>query len=168
MTHDLVNAQFSRMLSNLLQCFDKAEAYAAQKKFDVNVLLGCRLAPDQFDFTRQIQILCSTATKCTAQLTGRDAPSAADNEKTLVELRTLVNNTIQWLSKVEPAAYAGAAERKVSQPRWEGQWLTGAEFMLHHAIPNFYFHLTTAYSILRHNGVDVGKKDYLGKMPFKK
>jgi len=166
--YDLVNLQFSRMLSNLLVCLDKAESHATQKKFDVNVLAGSRLAPDQFDFTRQIQILCSTAVKCTAQLTGRDAPNPADSEKTIAELRHLITNTVQWLSSVEPAAYSGAAERKISQPRWEGQWLTGAEFMLHHAIPNFYFHMTTTYSILRHNGVDVGKKDYLGKMPFKK
>jgi len=168
MIHDLVNVQFSRMLTNLLACFDKAEAFAAEKKFDANVLTGCRLAPDQFDFTRQIQILCSTAVKCTAQLVGRDAPAATDQEKTMPELRALVTNTIKYLEGFKASDYSGAAERKISQPRWEGQWLTGQEFLLHHAIPNFYFHMTTAYSIFRHNGVDVGKKDYLGKMPFRK
>jgi hypothetical protein len=168
MYYDLTNVQFVKMLKNLSVFFDKSYLHAEVKKFDVNVLLKARLAPDQFDFTRQIQILCDTAKKCAAQLVGREAPVHADNEMTLDELRARVTNVIAYLEGIPAKDYAEAANRRISQPRWEGQYLTGHEFVIQHAIPNFYFHLTTAYSILRHNGIDLGKKDYLGKMPFHK
>lgn len=147
---------------------DKAAAYAETKKFDVDVLLQSRLAPDQFNFIRQIQIMCDTAKKCAAQVTNKEAPVQADNEKTLPELKARIESVITYLEKFSSEDFAKAASQKISQPRWDGQHLTGEEFITQHALPNFYFHMTTAYSILRHNGVDIGKKDYLGKMPFKK
>ena len=168
MLYDVTVPQFIKMLRNFSAILDKAAGYADFKKFDVSVLLTARLAPDQFDFTRQIQIMCDTAKKCAAQLAGKDAPVHQDNEKTLPELRTRIENVIGYLETFTANDFASAATRHISQPRWEGQYLTGAEFVIHHAIPNFYFHLTTAYSILRHNGLDVGKRDYLGKMPYKK
>jgi hypothetical protein len=168
MIYDLTNAQFVRMLRNFSAILDKAAQYAETKKFDVGVLLQSRLAPDQFNFIRQVQIMCDTAKKGAAQLTGKEPPVHPDTEQTLPEVRARIESVISYLEKFAPTDYAGAEERRISQPRWEGQYLTGKEFATHHLIPNFYFHFATGYSILRHNGVDVGKKDYLGKMPFKK
>jgi hypothetical protein len=102
-------------------------------------------------------------------LTGRveSAPVHADTETTLPELKARIQAVVDYLAGFKPEDFAGAAERHISQPRWEGKYLTGTEFAIQHAIPNIYFHITTAYAILRHNGVDVGKKDYLGAMPYK-
>ena len=168
MLYELTNTQFVKMLRNVEAIFDKGTQYAETKKFEVDVLVNSRLAPDQFNFIRQVQILCDTAKKCAAQLTGKEAPVQADNEKTMPELKARVASVISYLGTFTAKDYTEAAARKVSQPRWEGQYMTGMEFALEHAVPNFYFHVTTAYAILRHNGVDVGKKDYLGKMPLKK
>lgn len=168
MIYALTNTQFVRMLENFSSILDKAEQHAEAKKFDFAVLLESRLAPDQFTFTRQIQIMCDTAKRAAGFLTGKEAPVQADDETTLAQLRARIDFVAKYLKGIPAKDYEGAAQRKVSQPRWEGQWLTGEEYVLHHVVPNFYFHFTTAYAILRHNGVDVGKKDYLGKMPFKK
>jgi hypothetical protein len=167
MLYDLTNKQFIHMLKNVSGIFDKAQLHAETKKYDVNVLAGSRLAPDQFDLVRQVQILCDTAKMGAALLTGQEPPKQDDNEKTFPELRARVDSVIQYLSKFSPKDYEGAAERRINRPRWESKWLNGAEFAQHHVIPNFYFHMTTMYAILRHNGVDVGKGDYLGKMPFR-
>lgn len=168
MIYDLTNTQYVRMLQNLNGILDKASQFAETKKIDAGVLLESRLAPDQFNFTRQIQILCDTAKRGAGYLTGKEPPVHADNEKTLPELRARIASVISFLGTLREQDYAEAAIRKVSQPRWEGQYLAGKDFVLLHSIPNFYFHFTTAYAILRHNGVDLGKKDYLGAMPYKK
>ncbi len=168
MIYDLTNTQFVRMLRNFSGILDKASQFADAKKIDFGVLLESRLAPDQFNFTRQVQIMCDTAKKCAAQVTGKEPPNHPDTEKTLAEVRARIDSVITYLGTFNQKDYAEAATRRVTTPRWEGQYLTGQEFVMHHAIPNFYFHLTTAYAILRNNGVDVGKKDYLGAMPFKK
>ena len=168
MIYDLTVTQFSKMLHNLSDLLGKAAQLAETKKFDVEVLLQSRLAPDQFNLIRQIQITCDTAKLCASRLTAKEAPVQADDEKTLNELKARIDSVISYLGKMSENDYKEAAGRHISQPRWEGQYLTGQEFVQHHAIPNFYFHLTTAYAILRHNGVEVGKKDYLGKMPYKK
>jgi hypothetical protein len=160
--------QFSKMLRNMNNIIDKATAHAAAKKFEIDVLLNSRLAPDQFNFIRQIQILCDTAKRGAAQLTGKEAPVHDDKEKTLDEVKARVQSVINYLETFKESDFDKAATVKISQSRWEGQHLTGKEFMTEHMIPNFYFHMTTAYAILRHNGVDVGKKDYLGALPFKK
>ena len=160
--------QFLKMLKNLNAILDKSALYAESKKIDMEVLLNSRLAPDQFNLIRQIQIACDTAKLGGARLAGKEAPVHEDNEKTLPELKNRIDDVIKFLGTIKPEDFNGALERKISQPRWEGKYLTGAEYAIQHAIPNIYFHITTAYSILRHNGVDVGKKDYLGEMPFKK
>lgn len=147
---------------------DKAAQYAESKKFDVDVLLQARLAPDQFNFTRQIQIMCDTAKFCAARLSGKDAPTHPDTEKTVPELKERIASVINYLEAFNPNDFADSAKKQISQPRWEGQYMHGDEFVLQYALPNLYFHMTTAYSILRHNGLDIGKKDYLGKLPFKK
>ena len=160
--------QFIKMLSNLSAIMDKGVKYAEAKKFEPEVLWNARLAPDQLNFIKQIQIACDTAKLCVARLANKEAPSHADNEKTLPELKARIDSVVTYLKGFSPSDFSGWDSRKITTPRWEGKWMTGEEFLWNHAIPNFYFHITTAYSNLRHNGVDIGKKDYLGEMPFKK
>jgi len=167
MLYEITVPQFLKMLKNLSACLEKASTYASGKKIEMDVLINSRLAPDQFPLGRQIQIACDTAKLCASRLTGKDAPVHDDKEKTFDEFKKRIAETIAYLEKFSAADFKGAEEKHISQPRWEGKWLTGSEFVMQHAIPNIYFHITTAYSILRHNGVDVGKKDYLGAMPFK-
>ncbi|WII70818.1 DUF1993 domain-containing protein [Bdellovibrio sp. 22V] len=168
MLYEMTVPSFIKSLHNLSAILDKGAEYAQMKKFDADVLVNSRLAPDQFPLARQIQIACDTAKLCAARLTAKEAPSHADTEKTLPELKARIASTISYLETVAAKDFAEATSRHITQPRWEGQWMTGEEYVLHHAVPNFYFHVTTAYSILRHNGVDIGKKDYLGKLPLKK
>ncbi len=167
MLYEMTVPPFIKTLKNLSAILDKGAHLAETKKFDVEVLLNSRLAPDQFPLTRQIQIACDTAKLGVARLTGKEAPSHPDTEKTLPELKTRIESTIAFLESVSAKDFEGADKKHISQPRWEGKYLTGEEYVLHHAIPNIYFHITTAYSILRHNGVEIGKKDFLGALPFK-
>lgn len=160
--------QFIKALHNLNLILDKADAYSKTKKFEMEVLLNTRLAPDMFPLLRQIQIACDTAKLCAARLSGKEAPVNDDSEKTLADAKNRIQQTINYLETFKPGDFEGAEARHISQPRWEGKYLTGKEYVLHHAVPNIYFHITAAYSILRNNGVDVGKKDYLGELPFKK
>ncbi|MBV2128438.1 DUF1993 domain-containing protein [Arsukibacterium indicum] len=161
--------QASKMLQNLQHILDKGAAFATSKKVDMAVLLNARLAPDQFHLIRQVQIACDTAKLGAARLTGKvdSAPNHADDETTLEQLTQRISDTLAYLDSFSEADFADSATQKVSQPRWEGKYLTGEEFLIQHLLPNIYFHITTAYAILRHNGVDVGKKDYLGAMPYK-
>lgn len=168
MLYKMTVPQFIKMLENLGRILDKAALYAETKKIDVEVLLNSRLFPDQFNFIRQIQIACDAAKLGVSRLTGKEAPVHDDKEKTLPELKTRIAAVIAYLRGISENDFKDAATRKISQPRWEGKYLGGEEYAFQHALPNLYFHITTAYSILRHNGVDVGKRDYLGEMPFKK
>ena len=168
MLYDITITQFTKMLHNLSLILDKASTHASNNKFEMDVLLNSRLAPNQFNLIRQIQIACDTAKLGASRLTGKDAPTHEDNEKTLPELKARIESVMGYLGSFTAKDFVGAEERKISQPRWEGKYLTGMEFAIQHAMPNLYFHITTAYSIIRHNGVDIGKKDYLGEMPYKK
>ena len=168
MFYEINVTQFTKMLNNLAVILDKAQTFAESKKVDVEVLLNSRLAVDQFNLIRQVQIACDTAKLCAARLSGKEAPAHDDNEKTLPELKARIEKVTTYLATLSKKDFDGAEERHISQPRWEGKYLTGFEYFIQHAIPNFYFHITTAYSILRHNGVEIGKKNYLGEMPFKK
>lgn len=167
MLYDITVTQYSKMLDNLSRILDKAAQYAEAKKFNVDVLLNSRLAPDQFNLIRQVQIACDTAKFGAARICGKEAPSHPDTETTLVELQARIKTVQDYLASFKPEDFVGAETRHVSQPRWEGKYLTGTEFVIQHSLPNIYFHITTAYSILRHNGVDVGKKDFLGNIPLK-
>lgn len=169
MLYDLTVIQFSKMLKNLTAILSKAELAAEAKKYDVSVLLNARLAPDQFNLIRQAQIACDTAKLGVARLAGvvDSAPKHDDSETTLAELKTRIAQTLDYLISFKAADFVEAGERHITQPRWEGKYMTGHEFVIQHAIPNLYFHITTAYAILRHNGVDVGKKNYLGELPYK-
>lgn len=170
MIYETIVPQFTKMLGNLSAHLDKAAKFAEEKKIDVDVLLRSRLAPDQFDLTRQVQIACDAAKLCAARLSGKEkeAPSYPDTEQTLAELKARIDKVVTYLRSFTAADFATAAQRRISQPRWEGKSLSGEEYLLQHAVPNLYFHVTTAYAILRHNGVALGKADYLGELPFKK
>lgn len=168
MFHPIVVTQFSKMLGNLQAILDKAAAHAEAKKFDMDVLLHARLSPDQFNLIRQVQVACDTAKLAAARLAGKeqDAPAHADTEKTLADLKARLQSVIAYLGTFTAQDFADAAQRRITQPRWEGKSLSGEEFLVQHAIPNLYFHVTTAYAILRHNGVEVGKRDFLGALPY--
>jgi hypothetical protein len=155
---------FSRMLTNLQTWLDKAEAHAQAKKFDPLVLLGSRLAPDQLPLMRQIQIACDAAKNGSARLTGKQAPSFPDTEQTLEEIRARVKATLAFLATLTVEDFAGAETRKFPIPNRGGKLALGADHLFEQVIPNFYFHVTTTYAILRHNGVDLGKADYLGPL----
>jgi len=169
MFYDLTVVQSSKMLQNLSAILNKGASFADSKKIDVAVLLNARLAPDQFHLIRQVQIACDTAKLGAARLTGKtdSAPKHADDETTLAQLQQRIDDTLAYLASFSAADFANADTQHISQPRWEGKYLTGYEFLIQHVVPNLYFHISTAYAILRHNGVDVGNKEYLGAMPYK-
>jgi hypothetical protein len=154
---------FVRMLANVNTWLDKAEAHATAKKFDTSVYLGARLAPDMLPFTKQIQIACDTVKFCVARLAGVDSPKFDDNETTLTELRERINATIAYVKSVPAEQIDGSEEKDITLPRRDGPIIMkGEAYLKHFVLPNFFFHLTTAYALLRHNGVEVGKMDYLG------
>jgi uncharacterized protein len=159
-------SQFRKQLRQLDKWLEAATEYAQSKKFDPNVLMTARLAPDQFAFAKQIQAVCDVAKLAASRLTGKDAPAHPDNEQTIDELRARIRSTLAYLDDFSEKDFSGAATRTISQPRWEGKTMSGSHYFLEHALPNYYFHLTTAYAILRHNGVGVGKRDFLGTLTF--
>lgn len=165
--YDPTFRQIKKMLGQLDRWLEAAEAHATSKSFDPNLFLGFRLAPDQFAFARQIQITCDTAKLAASRLTGKEAPSHADTEQSLAELRARVQSTLAYLDTFTAKDFEGAATATVTQPRWEGKTMTGADYFVEHAVPNFFFHITTAYAILRHNGVPLGKRDYLGSLSLR-
>ncbi len=169
MNYQVVLQQMIKMLQNLSGFLDKGAEFANAKKFDVSVLLTSRLAPDQFPLMRQIQIACDVAKFATARLSNQEneAPRHPDTEASLADIKTRIESTIGYLKTCQQNDFGGAKELKISKPRWEGKYLTGEEFLVQYVLPNFYFHITTAYAIIRHNGVDLGKKDYLGDLPYK-
>lgn len=156
--------QWKKMLGQLDKWLTTATAFATEKKFDPNLFLQFRLAPDQFAFARQVQAACDTAKLGASRLTGKEAPTHEDKEQTIAELQARVQSVIAYLDSFKEADFADAASKSITQPRWEGKVMTGADYFVEHAMPNFFFHLTTAYAILRHNGVTVGKRDYLGAL----
>jgi hypothetical protein len=169
MIYELVVPQFTKMLGNLVAILDEAEKFATEKKFDTGVLLQSRLSPDQFNLMQQIQTACDTAKLGAARLAGveKDAPKHDDKEQTLADAKARIQSVIAYLKTFSPASFAKAAEHRISQPRWNGKTLSGQEFLIQHVIPNFYFHVATAYAILRHCGVEIGKRDFLGAIPMR-
>ena len=156
--------QMKKILGQINTWLDKAEAYAKEKSFEPNLYLSFRLAPDQLAFARQIQIACDTAKLGASRLTGKEAPSHADNEQTLDELRVRIRSVISYLDGYSEKDFEGSSTRSITQPRWEGKVMTGKDYFFEHVQPNFYFHASHTYAILRHNGVPVGKRDYLGAL----
>lgn len=160
-------SQMKKMLSQLDTWLDAAAAHAKAKSFEPDVFLGLRLSPDQFAFARQVQATCDVAKLAASRLTGKEAPAHPDTEKTLDELHARVRSVVAYLDGFTARDFEGAGARVVTQPRWEGKVMSGADYFVEHAVPNFFFHLTHAYAILRHGGVNVGKRDYLGALSLR-
>ena len=156
--------QMTKQLHQLNKWFDIAQTFAAAKTFDAQVLLQSRLAPDQFSLLKQVQITCDTAKLMISLVTGKDAPKQADDESTFDELRTRVRDVLAYLEGFSASDFDDVGSKIITQPRWQGKVMSGADYFLEHGIPNFFFHLSHCYAILRHNGVPLGKKDYLGSL----
>ncbi|HTT08807.1 MAG TPA: DUF1993 domain-containing protein [Gammaproteobacteria bacterium] len=168
MTISMYNASvpvFVRMLTNLSAILDKGAQYAQAKKFDPDVLVQSRLAPDMFPLSRQVQIAGDIAKGCAARLSGAEPPKYEDDEKTLPELKARIEKTVAYLNTFKPKQIDGTEDKTIQLPL-RGQTMTfkGLPYLLNFALPNVYFHVTAAYLILRHNGVEVGKQDFLGSL----
>lgn len=160
----LMVLETKKLLHNLDGWLVKTVAYAGTKKFDPNVLLQSRLSPDMLPFVSQIQIACDSAKYMASRAVGKDPPAHPDKEQTIDEIRQRIASVISYLDGFAKGDFEGTDARQVRLPRWEGKWMSATDYVVEHALPNFFFHLTTAYAILRHNGVDVGKSDYLGSL----
>lgn len=160
--------QFTKTLRNLETWLDKAQAHATAKSFDASVLLSARLAPDQYPLTRQIQIACDEAKNTAARLAGREAPKHPDTESSFDELRARIKTVRAYLEGFRPEDLQGAEERAITLSFLPGMTIRGEDYVIQLSLPNFYFHVTTAYAILRHNGVDLGKRDFIGSLPLQK
>ena len=162
--HTVLTHSVVRKLEAMSLWLDKATAHAEQKKFDVSVLLTARLAPDMYTFTRQIQIASDMAKSAAARLTGTEIPKYEDVETTVDELKARIAKTIEYVRSLPESAYEGSETRDITvSTRARGDLhFKGRDYLLQFTLPNFYFHATTAYDILRHNGVQLGKADFLG------
>jgi hypothetical protein len=155
--------RFVTILGNLMNILDKAQAHVDAKKLDGETLTRFRLFPDMLPMAMQVQIACDTAKGVVARLAGIEIPAYEDNEKTLAELKARVAKTIAFIQTVTPAQIDGTEDKAITTKRGDKEThYKGMQFLLSHAVPNFYFHVTTAYAILRHNGVEIGKRDFLG------
>ena len=155
---------FKQMLGGLDNVLGKAQAHAIEKKIEPSALILARLFPDMFPLSKQVQIACDFARGVTARLAGADVPSYEDKEQSFDELHALIGKTLAFVSGFEPARFAGSAEREIvlrpGTPKEKR--LSGEKYLLNYGLPQFFFHVTTAYGLLRHNGVEIGKRDYMG------
>ncbi len=155
--------RFANTLRNLSAILDKAQAHAETKKMDSAVFCGCRLVADMYPLACQVQVACDTAKGAVARLAGMDVPRHEDVEQTLAQLKQRIAKTIDFILSVKPESIDGSEEREVKLKLGGKETrFSGMQYLLGHACPNFYFHVTTAYNILRANGVDLGKRDYIG------
>jgi len=158
--------EMKKLLGSLDTCLEKAVLDAAARKYEVDVLLQSRLSPDMFPLVRQIQAVCDQAKYAVGRTTGRDMPNHPDTETTVEQLRARIGLVQGYLNDFSEADFESIAERTVTTPRWQGKAMTAPNYFVEHALPNFFFHLSMSYAILRHNGVPVGKKDYLGQLTY--
>lgn len=168
MTDSMFNLsrQLARSLRNLDSWIDVAREHAASKRFDPEILLQMRLAPDMFPLVWQICTASDNAKLMSARLTGKTAPVHGNTEPNWEAVRARLAETIAWIESLQPEDFEGAADRRATFGWLPGKFLPGETYFVQYAIPNFHFHLTTAYAILRHNGVPLGKGHYLGALPF--
>jgi hypothetical protein len=159
---------FEINLNALSALLDKAVAFAAAKKIDVAVLLHARLAPDMFDFTRQVQVATDQARRGAARLAGVEAPSYEDTETTIDQLKARLAKTVAYLKTLDPKQIDASADREITFPLGPQKGhMKGSDYLNHFVLPNFYFHVAAAYTNLRHCGVDIGKRDFMGAIPVK-
>ena len=155
--------RLANALGNLSNILDKAQAHVDAKKIDAAVLTNYRLYPDMLPMIKQVQIACDTAKGVVARLAGVDIPVHEDNEVTLADLKARIAKTIAFIQTFTPAQIDGTEDKAIVVKRGDKEThYKGLQFLLGHAVPNFYFHVATTYNILRHNGVEIGKRDFLG------
>jgi hypothetical protein len=156
---------FTRLLTNLKAILQKAAAHAQAKKIDESALLQARLYPDMFTLVKQVQLASDFARGTGARLAGKEPPSIEDNEKSFPELIARIDRTLDYLRTLKAGEIDGSEGREIVRPvRGEPKRFTGINYLLQYALPNFFFHTTTAYAILRHNGVEIGKGDFIGAL----
>ncbi len=158
--------EFKRSLVALRAILVKAETFAAEKKIEERVLLDARLAPDQFPLVKQVQVACDNAKGTAGRLAQVELPKMEDSETTLKALEARIDKTIAFLDTLKPEQFEGSEEREIPIYFFPGKVLTGLEYLNTLGLANFYFHVTTAYSILRHNGMNIGKEDFMGQVEF--
>jgi len=165
--YSLVVEQFTRSLEALNGLLAQAEKFAKERNFDANSFLELRLAPDMFNLARQIQICTDISKGAIARLTGKQAPSFEDGKTTFEELRVRIGKTIEFIQSAKSEEFSGFEQKMITFPWYPGKGLEGLDYVTSFALPNFYFHLTTTYNLLRGHGVELGKAHYLGKMNWK-
>jgi len=161
--HQASAPRFMNILKNLSGILDKAQAHAEAKKIDPKVLTSYRLFPDMFPMARQVQVACDTAKGACARLAGVEIPKHEDTEQTFAELKERIAKTIEFIGTLKPAQIDGTEDKEiVLKLGGQDRTFKGMQYLLGHAHPNFHFHVTTAYNILRHAGVEIGKRDFIG------
>lgn len=166
--YEITTQQMVRSLQGLSGCLEKANHHALERKISFEVLLQARLIADQFPLVRQIQSTCDVAKLCASRLSGKQAPVDPDTEKTFEQVQMRIAKTTTYLESFTENDFAQFEQKKAQFPWYPGHFLEGKDYFEQFVIPNFYFHLTTAYSIMRANGVLLGKADFLSSLPFKK
>ena len=158
---------YIKLLGGLRNVLAKAEAHAKEKGMSEEALLNDALAPDMFPLKKQVQLASDHAKGAIARLTGKENPKMEDTEATFAELRARLDKTIAFVNSASESDFAGSEERKISLPPHPGKYMTGLEYALEYAMPNFLFHVVTAYDIVRHSGAAIGKKDFINGLPLK-
>ncbi len=161
--YGLFSQQFVKTLRNLDAIIEKGVHYAEARKFPLDNIVTQRIAPDMLPFTKQIQIACDIAKGAAAQLSGTPVPKFEDNEKTIAELRERIAKTIRFIESIKLEDYSKTTAKSVVKMNKPGQGMHAEEFLVQRALPNFFFHVSMTYALLRQGGVDIGKQDYLGK-----
>jgi len=160
--------EMKKLLVHTLAWIDRAEAHAAAKGYDASNLLEARLAPDMFPLVRQFQSACDSAKFAAAFTAGKEPPSHPDTERTFGELCTRISSVVEYLGTFGEADFANADAGEVTRPRWEGKSMRATDYLVEQGVPNFFFHLNMIYALLRHNGVELGKRDYIGQLSFRR
>lgn len=166
--NDISVNQYTRSLKALKGILQKAQSFAQSRKFDENLLLQLRMAPDMFPLVKQVQIASDVAKATVAKLSGKTAPVFSDDEKTMTELIARVDKTISFLQEFKNETFKEYAQKQMTFPWYPGMSLMGEDYLSSYSIPNVYFHITTTYNLLRMHGVELGKADFLGDLNWKK
>jgi hypothetical protein len=167
MVFQLVSTQFLKTLSGLRTCLVKAKEHAQKRNFDPNCFLDLKLAPDMFPLKKQIQMVSDNAKGAVSRLSGKEAPVFEDSEKTFDDLILRISKTIEYLESFKSDDFKNYENQKASFPWYPGKYLSGHDYLVTFALPNFYFHVSMAYALLRNAGVEIGKRDYLGDLNWK-